>query len=92
MAKTLQHQIIARALELISDESRWTDGAMARDAHQRSCSVYGNEAVRFCAIGAPTLAAFQLFGPARAPDLIEKIEANVLTANNEKTTEPGSHQ
>ena len=82
MAKTLQHQIIVRALELISDDSRWTGGAMARDARRRSCSAYAPQAVRFCALGAIARAAFELLGLADDPDLIDQIEAKVLAANS----------
>jgi len=81
MAKTLQHQIIARALALISDDSRWTGGAMARDARRHLCSVYASDAVRFCALGALARAAFELLGFSCDPDLIDKIEAAVLAAN-----------
>jgi len=37
MAKPPQQQIIARALEIISDESRWTRGSMARLADSKAC-------------------------------------------------------
>ena len=86
MAKTLRHHIIARAVELISDESRWTGGAMARDARRRSCPVHAPEAVRFCAIGALARAAFELLGPPSNPDLVDQLEAMVLAANGLEQT------
>ena len=86
MAKTLQHQIIARAVELISDERRWTVGAMARNTQRQSCAGYTTEAVRFCAIGALTRAVFELLGPPSNPDLVDQIEAMVLAANGLERT------
>jgi hypothetical protein len=85
MAKTLQHQIIARALELISDESKWTRGAMARNAYRWSCPVEALEAVRFCAVGAIRRAAFELLGEADT-GLVDQIEATVLSANGQART------
>ncbi len=85
MAKTLQHQIIARALELISDESRWTRGAMARNACRWSCPVEDPEAVRFCAVGAIRRAALELLGEADT-GLVDQIEAIVLSTNGQART------
>jgi len=79
MAKTLQQQIIVRALELISDDSKWTEGTDARDARRRPCRVEAPEAVRFCAVGALARAAFELTGGSFA--LGDQIETAVLAAN-----------
>ncbi len=81
MAKSLQHQVILRALEIISDESRWTGGTLARDHHRRSCQVTAPEAVRFCAIGALERAAYELLGNAVEPSLVTEIEKTILAAN-----------
>ena len=62
MAKPLQHQILSRALELISDQRSWTQGAMARTASGNPCVVTHNGAVRFCAIGAVHRAVIELTG------------------------------
>ena len=79
MAKTLQQQIIVRALELISDDSKWTEATDARDAHGRPCRVEASEAVRFCAVGALARAVFELTGGSFA--LADQIETAVLAAN-----------
>jgi hypothetical protein len=80
MAKTLQHQIIVRALELISDESRWTAGVLALDEHRLPCRVEAPEAVRFCAVGAIGRAIFELMGAVHG-NLVEQVETAVLAAN-----------
>lgn len=85
MAKSLQHQIIVRALELISDESRWTEGALARDYHRRSCQAIALEAVRFCAVGALERAAYELLGDIAEPLFLADIENTVLAANGYKS-------
>lgn len=64
MAKPLQHQIVARALELISDEAQWTRGFVARTADGRLCACFDLRAARFCAIGALNRAARELMGVA----------------------------
>jgi hypothetical protein len=62
MSKSLKHQIIARAFELVSDEHTWTRASMARTADNRPCSCTSPEAVRFCALGAIYRATFELTG------------------------------
>ena len=74
MANLLQHQIIKRALEIISDETKWTRGAMARNAFGHSCSAWDQEAVRFCAVGAIYRAAFEMLGETLDSILIEITE------------------
>jgi hypothetical protein len=81
MARTLQQQIIVRALELISDDSKWTGGTNARDACGRPCRVEASEAVRFCAVGALARAAFELTGQLDSFALLDQIETAVLAAN-----------
>jgi hypothetical protein len=81
MAKLLQHQIIERALEIISDEARWTRGAMARNKFGHSCSAWDHEAIRFCAVGAIYRAAFDLLGESLDGTIIEIAETCVLAAN-----------
>src|ERR1700730_8805882 len=62
MAKPLQQQIIARALDIISDESKWTRGSLARLADGTACACLDPRAVRFCAVGALNRAAGELLG------------------------------
>ena len=78
MAKPIQQQIILRALEIVSDESRWTAATLARDQHGRSCPVQAPEAVRFCAVGALARAAFELLGDSANHSLVAHIENTVL--------------
>ena len=80
MSKPLQHQIIARALEIISDELRWTRGAMARTADGSSCDCLDLLAERFCAIGALQRAAAELLGNKIFAHVLE-VEEFVLAAN-----------
>ena len=82
MARPIQQQIILRALEIVSDESRWTAATLARDQHGRSCPVKAPEAVRFCAVGALARAAFELLGDAANHSLVAHIENTVLAAND----------
>ena len=62
MAKTLQHQIVARALELVSDEAHWTRGFVARRVDGGLCACFDPWAARFCAVGALNRAARELVG------------------------------
>jgi hypothetical protein len=57
MAKTLQHQIIEGALQLLSEEEHWTRCSLARNSEGDPCSVWDPAAVRFCALGAMWRAA-----------------------------------
>lgn len=45
-------QILEEARELLSDESRWTQGVIARKANGRPTILEDNEAVCFCSLGA----------------------------------------
>jgi hypothetical protein len=70
MAKPLQYQIIARALELnqiiaralelISDEANWSRGAWARTSTGKPCAWIHPHAAKYCAVGALNRAAFEL--------------------------------
>ena len=81
MAMPLQHQIISRALEIVSDERTWTRGAMARTHFGRPCAVWDLAAVSFCAVGALARAAFELLGPNVDATVVEIAETYVLAAN-----------
>ena len=80
MAKPLQHQIIARALEIISDEAHWTRVVIARTANGSACCSRDPSAVRFCAIGALYRAASELLGDGF--EYVFKTAKFVLAANN----------
>jgi hypothetical protein len=82
MAKSPQHQIIARALEIISDESRWTRGSMARLADSKPCGCLNPRAACFCAVGALNRAAGELLTQNGFYHASE-AEHKVLLANNE---------
>ena len=81
MAKRLQYQVIARALKLVSDEQTWTRGSFARNAQGRPCPIRSSEAVRFCAVGALSRAAYDLLGESAHVSLIDEAESFVLAAN-----------
>jgi hypothetical protein len=82
MAKPLQHRIIARALEIISDESKWTRGSLARLADGTACACLDPRAVRFCAVGALNRAAGELIADNGFYHATEAEQA-VLEANSE---------
>jgi hypothetical protein len=81
MAKPLQHQIIARALEIVSDEAHWTRVSLARTAEGRSCACFDPLAARFCAVGALLRAAGEWLGGDGFARALE-AEKFVLAANN----------
>jgi len=58
---------------------------MARDAQRRPCSAYASEAVRFCAVGALSRAAFELLGKPHTA-LVEEVEMQVLAAAGKSHT------
>jgi hypothetical protein len=82
MAKALQHQIISRALEIISDETKWTRGSMARLVDGKPCASLNPRAARFCAVGALNRAAGELLAGNGFYHAAE-AEHEVLAANNE---------
>jgi len=81
LARSLQHHIIARALDIISDEGRWTCLAVARTANGRPCDCRDVAAARFCAIGALYRASGDLLGE-EAFQFVFRTEKFVLRANN----------
>jgi hypothetical protein len=82
MAKPLQHQIIARAVELIADETHWTRGALARDQRGTPCCWDSQKALKFCAMGALARAASDLLGSTTdAGSLAAATARQVLAAN-----------
>ncbi len=82
MTPTLQHQIVTRALDLISEETSWTRGALARNRNGLACSWDDAEAYRHCAIGALARAVADLFGPSReAGSTAMRAASYVLKAN-----------
>ena len=82
MAKPPQRQIISRALEIISDETKRTRGAMARLADSKACGCLNPRAVCFCAVGALNRAAGEILAANRFYHASE-AEHEVLAANNE---------
>jgi hypothetical protein len=80
MSKPIQHQIVARALEIISDEAPWTLFWVARNADGRPCSCFDPWATQFCAIGALNRAARELLGVAGVEHAYA-AEKFVLAAN-----------
>jgi hypothetical protein len=81
MSLPLQHQIIARALDLIKEESNWTRVYVARADDGKPCACMDTSATRFCAIGALVRAANELMGATGAEHAYE-AEKNILRANN----------
>lgn len=58
------HQLLTRARDIISDESKWTKGAPARDANGGAVTCDDETAVSFCANGAIVRAQLDIFGAA----------------------------
>ena len=96
MSKPLQHQIIARALEIVSDEEHWTRAGVARTADGRQCACFDPRAARFCAIGALNRAARELLGVAGLSPLTPQKRlcwprtADTMTACPASTTTAGT--
>jgi hypothetical protein len=81
MAKTLQHQIIEGALDILSEEKHWTRCSMARNSEGYPCSVWDPAAVRFCAVGAMWRAAFELTGDLDVFPVVEQTALQVVMSN-----------
>ena len=81
MARTLQDQIIQGALDILSEEKRWTRCSMARNSEGHPCSVWDHTAVRFCAVGALWRSANDLMGSLDAFELVETIAKRVVDIN-----------
>jgi hypothetical protein len=60
MAKSLHHQIVARAREIISDRDRWIQGQLAVSDDACSVDPTDRRAQRFCAVAALRRAAHEL--------------------------------
>jgi len=60
MAKSLVHQVITRARQLIDDEGSWIQVYAAVSADGTPVEPHDPSAVRFCASGALLRAAFEL--------------------------------
>ena len=70
MAKSLVHQVIARARQLIDDEGSWAQVHAAVSADGTPVEPFDESAARFCASGALLRAAFELtFDIATAKEL-----------------------
>jgi hypothetical protein len=80
MAKPIQYQIISRALVILTDEARWTKGALARRASGDPCACFDSAAASFCAAGALYRAACELSG-SNSWVLAQEAEKQVLMAN-----------
>lgn len=82
MAKSLHTQIIARALELISEETHWTRCALARKKDWTICDWNDQKAFSYCAVGALARVAADLVGSTRqAFSLYLAVARHVLGAN-----------
>jgi hypothetical protein len=60
MAKSLHHQIVARAREIISDREDWIQGQLAISDKATSVDPTDARAHRFCAVAALRRAAHEL--------------------------------
>jgi hypothetical protein len=60
-----------KAKDLLSDSSRWTRGASARDGRGKQCGIYSPDAVRYCILGA-LLAAYDGWQLAAAVDAVRE--------------------
>jgi len=85
MTKTLQHQIIGRALELIADPAHWSTGAWARTSAGHACGWNNPAAARFCASGALQRAAFELAQFSTPSLLAVDAEKYILEANSARS-------
>ena len=81
MAKSLQHQMIARALQLIEQEANWSRGDWARTSTDKPCAWSQPDAAKFCATAALNRAALEL-APQSWYDLAASAQRQVLAANS----------
>src|SRR6202521_916542 len=70
MSKSLHHQIVARARELISNPERWTQRELAVSRIGAPVEPSDQFADRLCAVGALTRAAGELTGDVFAADTL----------------------
>lgn len=62
MSPNLQHQILRKARDLLSDKRKWTRYCAARTGNGAICPPYAPDAVKFCAYGAIARAALEVTG------------------------------
>lgn len=60
MSRPIFQQVVEKARETVAIRSRWTRFALARTARSKDCDPIDPRAIRFCAYGALTHAAYQL--------------------------------
>jgi hypothetical protein len=87
LSPNLQHQILRRARDLLSDKRKWTRYGAARTGNGAVCPPYAPYAVKFCAYGALARAALELTGnKQQACRLAQSIET--LLVGGERAAQP----
>ena len=82
MAHTIQHQVVTRALELISDEANWTRGALARDKQWSGLFVGWSRCLPLLRRWSARAGVAELFGPSReVGSTAMRVASYVLKAN-----------
>jgi hypothetical protein len=66
LSRPLKVQIVEGARALISDESRWCRGELARDAKGRSVCPMSDSAMKRCGLGALLMASYEITRDHRA--------------------------
>ena len=72
MIQNLQHQILRKARDLLSDKRKWTRYGAARTGSGTICPPYAPDAVKFCAYGAIARAALEVTGNRQQARLFAK--------------------
>jgi hypothetical protein len=81
MSRPISHQVICRALNIISDKRRWTQRAASRSPTP-GCGNGSDDATRYCAFAAMACAANEFAASAsEARELALRAEAAVIKAN-----------
>jgi hypothetical protein len=89
VSPNLQHQVLRRARDLLSDKRRWTRYGAARTGNGAVCPPYAPDAVKFCAYGAIARAALEVTGNRQqARRLARSIE--MLLIGGERAAQPHS--
>lgn len=87
LSANLQHQVLRRARDLLSDKRKWTRYGAARSGNGAVCPPYAPDAVRFCAYGAIARAALEVTGNRQqARGLARSIEMHLL--GGERASQP----
>jgi hypothetical protein len=87
LSPNLQHQILRRARDLLSDKRKWTRYGAARTGNGAVCPPYAPYAVKFCAYGAIARAALEATGNRhQAQRLARSIET--LLVGGERAAQP----